>query len=263
MTVNNVAPTVTADPVSDINENDTVTLTGTYSDIGLADVHLVAVDWSDPNGNPSEFQVNPTAALHVGDMVNSFTDSAVLTITSINATNGQVGFSVQHQYADDGIAPGNATTSDSTTITVAVEDDDTGNGSATATFTVNNVAPVVALDPVSNINENGTATLTGTYTDIGGLDVHTLTIDWDDPNTSDNATFTISGTSSLSMNQTFNSTTDSSVLTITSLNTSTGEVGFSVQHEYTASSSPTVTTTVADDDLGSGSDMVSFAVGNT
>lgn len=262
VTVNNMAPTVAVDPVSDINENDTVTLTGTYTDIGLADAHLVAVNWSDPNGIPSEFQVNPTAVLLVGDMVNSLTDSAILTITSINISTGEVGFSVQHRYADDGSSPGNATTSDSTTITVVVEDDDASNGSANATFVVKNIAPVVALDPVSDINENATATLMGVYTDTGLLDEHTLTIDWDDPSSSDNATFAISGTSSLKMNDTFNSTTDGSVLTITSINISTGEVGFSVQHEYTAASSPTVIATVADDDLGSGSEMVSFAVGN-
>ena len=52
-----------------------------------------------------------TPTLSVGDMFNSSTDGAVLTITSINATTGQVGFSVQHQYLDDGLAPGNNTPS--------------------------------------------------------------------------------------------------------------------------------------------------------
>ena len=55
----------------------------------------------------------------------------VLTITSINATTGQVSFSVQHQYLDDGLAPGNGTTSDISTIGVTVADDDTQTGNNT------------------------------------------------------------------------------------------------------------------------------------
>ena len=64
------------------------------------------------------------ATLHVGDMISSSTDSAVLTITSINAITGQVGFSVQHQYLDDGLALGNNTISDVSNIGVTVADDD-------------------------------------------------------------------------------------------------------------------------------------------
>ena len=46
-------------------------------------------------------------------------------------TTGQVGFSVQHQYLDDGLAPGNDTASDTSTIGVTVADDDTHTGSDT------------------------------------------------------------------------------------------------------------------------------------
>ena len=71
------------------------------------------------------------ATLNVGDTFNSSTDSAVLTITSINGLTGQVGFTVQHQYLDDGLAPGNNTASDTSTIGVTVADDDTQSGSDT------------------------------------------------------------------------------------------------------------------------------------
>ena len=54
---------------------------------------------------------------------------------------------------------------------------------------VNNVAPTVALNAVPDIDENGTATITGTYTDIGVLEGHTLTVDWDDPNNNTDSTF--------------------------------------------------------------------------
>jgi len=152
---------------------------------------------------------------HVGDAINSSTDSAVLTITSINAATGQVGFSVQHQYLDDGLALGNNTTSDTSTIGVTVADDDTQSGSNSTTVVVHNVAPTVALNSVPNISENGVATLTGSYTDIGKLDAHTLTVDWGDPNNSVDSTFAVSaiqnasGTATLHVGDTFTSSTDS------------------------------------------------------
>ena len=58
-------------------------------------------------------------------------------------------------------------------------DDDSGSTTGSASLTVNNVAPV--LDTVlitSPINENGTATLSGTYHDVGSLDTHTIDIDF-------------------------------------------------------------------------------------
>ena len=131
LTVHNVTPSVKLNSVADISENDFATVTGSYTDIGLLDAHVVTVNWDDPNnGLASTFAVGAirnaagTATLHVGDTFNSSTDSGVLTITSINAATGQVGFSVQHQYLDDGIAPGNNTASDASTIGVTVADDD-------------------------------------------------------------------------------------------------------------------------------------------
>ncbi len=275
VTVNNVAPTVSINSVSDIDENDTVTLSGMFTDIGLSDEHALGFDWGDPNSADSQFIIDGTATLSVGEMFNSSTDSAIFTITSVNNTTGEVGFSVQHKYLDDGVSPGNGTTSDSATITVSIEDDDTDTDSDTTTFTVNNVAPSVALDSVSDINENDTVTLTGTFTDIGLSDVHTLTVNWDDPNNSDDSVFTIDPTSTLSMGDTFTSTgaDTTTVLTIASVNTTTGEVGFSVGHQYlddgdssagnnTTSDMSTINVIVADDDNQSGSDTTTFTVNN-
>ena len=183
-----MTPSVALNSVTDINENGVATVTGSYTDIGLLDAHTVTVNWADPNnGSASTFAVSAiqnaagAATLHVGDTFNSSTDSAVLTITTIDATTGQVGFTVQHQYLDDGLALGNNTISDVSIIGVTVADDDTQSGSNTTSVTVHNVSPAVALNSVTDINENGVATLTGTYTDIGLLDDHTLTVDWDDP----------------------------------------------------------------------------------
>ncbi len=271
--------------VPDINENGTATLTGSYTDIGLLDVHTLTVNWGDPNNAAdSTFTVSAIenaagmATLSVGDMFNSSTDGAVLTITSVNASTGQVGYSVQHQYLDDGLAPGNGTSSDTSTIMVSVADDDGQTGSSTTTVTVHNVTPSVALDVVPDINENGTATLTGSYTDIGLLDIHTLTVNWGDPNNAADSTFTVSaienaaGMATLSVGNMFNSTTDGAVLTITSVNASTGQVGYSVQHQYlddglapgngTISDTSTIMVSVADDDGQSGSSTTTVTVHN-
>ena len=249
------------------------------------DAHTVTVNWADPN-NGLGFDVHSqrdrnaagTATLHVGDTFNSSTDGAVLTITSINATTGQVGFSVQHQYLDDGLAPGNGTASDISTIGVTVADDDAQSGNNTTTVTVHNVTPNVALDAVPEISENGDATLTGSYTDIGLVDGHTLTVNWADANNASASTFAVSaiqnaaGTATLHVGDTSNSSTDGAVLTITSINPATGQVGFSVQHQYlddglapgngTASDVSTIGVTVADDDAQSGSNTTTVTVHN-
>ena len=283
--VGNVAPVVTLNAVPSINENGTTTLTGSYTDPGVLDGQTVTVDWDDPNyaanstfAVPAIRDAGGTPTLNVGDTFNSSTDAAVLTITAINAATGQVSFSVQHQYLDDGVAPGNNTTSDSSTISVTVTDDELDSGSDTESILVNNVAPTVALDAVASINENGVATLTGSYTDIGLLDAHTLTVNWGDPNNAANSTFAIdairdaAGTPTLSVGDTFNSSTDSAVLTITAINAATGQVSYSVQHQYlddglapgngTTSDGSTITVTVADDDAQSGSDSEAVLVSN-
>ncbi|VTR94201.1 cadherin-related protein : Uncharacterized protein OS=Cylindrospermopsis raciborskii CS-505 GN=CRC_01020 PE=3 SV=1: MAM: Lectin_C: Lectin_C: PKD [Gemmata massiliana] len=87
-------------------------------------------------------------------------------------------FTLSHRYADD--------TAGAYTIGVTVTDDDTGASSATTTATVTNAAPTdltVSADAVT-INEDGSVTLTGSFTDRGTLDAHTVTIDWKDGTTS-------------------------------------------------------------------------------
>ena len=285
VTVQNVAPSVALDSVSTINENGAATLTGSYTDIGRLDDHMLTVDWDDPNNTTDSTFTIPAIrdavgvpTLAVNDTFNSSTDTAVLTITAINATTGQVSFSVQHQYLDDGLAPGNTTTNDISTIGVIVADDDGQSGNSTTTVTVNNVAPSLVLNAVPSINENGTATLTGSYTDIGKLDGHTLTIDWGDLNDADDATFAIpsiqnaAGVATLSVGDTFNSSTDGAILTITAIDTTTGQVSFSVQHQYlddglapgnnTTSDISTIGATVADDDAQSVNSTTTVTINN-
>ena len=153
----------------------------------------------------------------------------------------------------------------------------TGSGNAladseTRAFTVvPNAVPTVDLNTVAPVSENGSATLTGTFTDPDVAQTHTLTVDWGDPNSSTDSTFAIPATSSLTVNQTINSSSDTAVLTITAVNTTTGLVTYSVQHRYTddgaapgnntASDISTVTVTVSDG-LNSGSDTTTATVNN-
>jgi hypothetical protein len=149
----------------------------------------------------------------------------------------------------------------------------TGNTLAnldTDDFNLNqNTAPTVDLNTVTPINENASATLTGTFTDENVGQTHTLVADWGDANNNTDSTFAVPATSSLSVNQTINSSTDSAVLTITAVNKTTGVVTFSVQHRYlddgvapgnnTASDNSTARVTVSDG-FASGTDTATITV---
>jgi hypothetical protein len=153
----------------------------------------------------------------------------------------------------------------------------TGSGNSladsdTKAFTVvPNTSPTVDLNTVTPINENSSATLGGTFTDPNVVQTHSLVVDWGDPNNNTDSTFAVPATSSLTVNQTINSSTDTAVLTITAVNKTTGVVTYSVQHRYTddgaapgnnsASDNSTATVTVSDG-LNSGSDTATETVNN-
>src|SRR5439155_4691506 len=89
---------------------------------------------------------------------------------------GALTFAASHQYLDDNPT---ASPSDNYTVTARVTDDDTGSGSGSATVTVNNVAPVVTgLSGAASVDENGVYALSGTFSDPGTIDTHTVVIDW-------------------------------------------------------------------------------------
>ncbi|TWU24731.1 PKD domain-containing protein [Bythopirellula polymerisocia] len=159
--VNNVAPNLDSLSItSPINEYGIATLTGTYSDVGSLDTHQLDIDW---NGDGTFDQ-------------------------TVNVTGGV--FSVSHQYLDDNPT---ATPSDTFNVNVRLRDDDTGQVTGSVPLTVNNVAPQFqTLSLASPINENGTATVTGTYSDVGSFDTHQLDIDWNGDGTYDQ-TVTVTG----------------------------------------------------------------------
>ena len=113
ITVNNVAPALTGVSLAPttISENQTATLTVSFTDAGLQDTFTSTVDWGDGTTSSTTIGTGTTTA-------HSFT--------------------ISHQYLDDNPTD---TPSDANTVVVTVADDDTGTGSGSATITVNNVAP--------------------------------------------------------------------------------------------------------------------------
>ncbi|MEX0641713.1 MAG: hypothetical protein WD468_03380 [Pirellulales bacterium] len=248
--VRNVAPQVVVDPPGMINENESVTLTGTFVDPGLLDQHFVTIDWDDPNNaDNSTFVLGATNTLFVGQTFASTTDSAVFEITSVDLESGTVTFRVQHLYLDDGSAPGNNTATDVSTIVVVVGDE-LESSEAQATLLVKNVAPefvpasvIISTPGGGTANEGDTVTLSAAFTDVGTLDAHTVVIDWGDGTTSNSA---------LTPGD-FSSFVDSTG----------GVVGsFAANHKYVADGEFTITIQLIDDDGGQATQVVTLVVHN-
>src|SRR5205814_607462 len=137
--VANVAPTVTLDPVAAVAEGGVATLSGTIADPGALDTFTLTVNWGD--GSAAQ-----TVVLGAGRR-----------------------FALRHQYLNNPAGGG--------AFTAAVTATDNGGaaGSATAAVVVANVAPSLAVTATPAVDEGGTVTLTGAFTDPGELDGHTLT----------------------------------------------------------------------------------------
>jgi hypothetical protein len=150
VTVTNVDPTVTLDPVTSVSENTPTTLAGVVSDPGWLDVLTATVDWDDGNG--------PQALTGTTENVRP---DATLT------------FSVPFTYGDDGTF----------TIEVCGADDDGGSGCATVDAVITNTDPTAAIDEDLYLGKEGVPLdVSGSSTDPGSDDL-TATWDWDDGST--------------------------------------------------------------------------------
>jgi hypothetical protein len=160
-TVNNVAPVVgplTVDlPSGGLFEGGEVTVSGTFTDPGLAnDSYRIDIVWGDGSGVTTVQAADivlPTAAVPIGR------------------------FTATHRYKDDSPT---GTPKDLNSITVIIADDDLGQGTASKTIEIANKPP--RIDTLAfveqNITEGGTAVLKGTFTDEGLLDTHKVRVTW-------------------------------------------------------------------------------------
>src|SRR6266567_957336 len=157
LTIDNVAPTVTAPLSQSANEGASTSFqVGSFTDPGA-------------NDNPWAVDVN------WGDAT---------THTTFNqATTGSLG-SASHTYADNGTY----------TVTVKVTDKDGGSGSKTFTITVANVAPT--LTPPSNQSANegaSTSFQVGSFSDPGADSPWSVDVNWGDATTHTTFTRTTTG----------------------------------------------------------------------
>lgn len=158
VTVNNVAPTVTIDPIPPIDELGTTTVSGTITDPGWLDPLTATIDFGDGNG-----PVALAGSLENGEPTATFT------------------FSVNKQYGDNG----------SFTVSVTGFDDDTSTP-ASAQAVVANVDPSAAIDSSGEqvydgasafvLEKGETLTVPASSSDPGSDDL-TFTWDWDDGTT--------------------------------------------------------------------------------
>ncbi|MHA2225828.1 MAG: PKD domain-containing protein [Candidatus Hodarchaeales archaeon] len=141
VTVNNVAPTVTAGPDQSVNEGESTLINlGSFSDPGVMDSFTVEVDWGD--GTTTLFTKPAGAAKQLSHL---------------------------HTYQDNEIY----------IVTVTVFDDENAWGSDTLTVTVNNIAPTVVIDEMVQpfgdfILPTDELQFYSSFTDPGTLDTHTL-----------------------------------------------------------------------------------------
>lgn len=147
VTVTNVDPTVSLDPVASQPESTAISLAGVVTDPGWLDDLTATVDWDDgagpqPLGGATE-NTRPDATL---------------------------AFLASHTYGDDGVYQ----------IEVCAADDDGGTGCATTPAVITNVDPTADIDAdVYFAHEGETLDVSGTSTDPGSDDL-TATWSWDD-----------------------------------------------------------------------------------
>jgi hypothetical protein len=145
----NFSPVVTSLTVgTPINENDTATLNGAFSDLDAADTHTVVVTWGPGEGS-----------------------------TTLSLAAGVLTFSATHQYLDD---KPSGTLSDVYPIGVTITDNHFGSGVGSTSVTVDNVDPVASVSGPSGGVRGQALNFSGSFTDVGTLDTHEVKWDFGD-----------------------------------------------------------------------------------
>jgi uncharacterized repeat protein (TIGR01451 family) len=222
VTVNNVAPIVDAGADRVATEGDFLSFTGTFTDPGTLDTYAIQWNFGDgttASGTllPTHEYVydgvftvtltiidseggmgsdtlevvvgNASPIVNAGsdqmidegdpvDFVGAFTDPGIADTHQIywdfgDGRTTSDTLTPVHVYADNGIY----------TVRLTVMDDRGAVGADTLLITVNNIAPLVSVGPNQVAHEGETILLTGTFTDPGTLDTHTITWDFGDGST--------------------------------------------------------------------------------
>ena len=134
----NVAPkvTMTSAPAT-IEENNTVSVSATFSDPGILDNPTASISWGVPAASPGQLVSGPT-----------------LTITNAGGPGVPLQGTVTgtYRYGDNSAAS-------AFPIVVTVTDKDGAPGTASSSATVRNVAPSTAIDESSAVDLNGVKTV--------------------------------------------------------------------------------------------------------
>jgi hypothetical protein len=145
----NFSPVVTDVTAPPINENDTATVNGAFTDLDSGDTHTVVITWGPDEGS-----------------------------TTLTLAAGESTFSATHQYLDDNPT---GTLSDVYSISVTVTDNHFGAGEGSVDLTVHNVAP--AAGPISGPSSGvrgQSLDFSGSFADAGSLDTHEVRWDFGD-----------------------------------------------------------------------------------
>lgn len=174
----NADNTVTYTPNTAFIGEDAFTYTA-YDGTAYSNVATVSVTVSEIN-NPPNADAGSDQTADEGASVNfdgSGSSDSEGTITSYEWDFGDgysdTGITVSHVYADN----------DTYTITLTVTDDDGDTDTDTATVTIDNVAPSVEAGTNQTVNEGDTVSFSGSFSDPGSGDTHTIEWDFGDSTT--------------------------------------------------------------------------------
>ena len=175
ITVNNVAPSVTAPAAQTIDEGGSISISTPFTDPGTLDTHIATIDWGDGSA---------VDTATVSEETSSVNPDGSITIT----TPGTISAG-PHTYKDNS----------SYTVTISVTDDH-DTTIANTSITVNNVAPTLdalTMNPSSPVIYGQTVTFSSTYHDIGVLDTQTASWNFGD-GTTDTGAIAAGGSGSVS-----------------------------------------------------------------
>jgi len=158
-------------------------ITAVYSGDGLFNASASPVLVQSVPNRPPQVSLPSSLAIDEG------ADAATLTATADDDDGDPITFTWMLVSGTGQLVPAgnsasyvNANGPATTVVRVTVTDSHGGSASAETTITVNNVAPSVGSLALSatTIDENGTVAVSGSFSDPGLLDAHTLSIDWGD-----------------------------------------------------------------------------------